>query len=223
MSDEQRRSEVPVVIQPSHPTRRERRHAQPLPTDHAAAVESAAEGLRRRGHRTLKLDERVTRVITEAIGKGIGVRLACQAAGIGATTYSHWMQKGRAGREPYASFVRAVDEGRRACHERMERIIYDAAPGDWRAAKYWLQCHDPEWAEHRRDRDDDATVRIGQNFAITIHAGPPPGGWYPSRKAPEAISGMAYPPPIPNLVEQLPVPPLRDKKQNAGEKSGRQC
>ena len=65
-----------------------------------------------------KMNAEVTASFVAALESGSGMLDACKAAGITHTTFYAWERRGRAGMEPFVSFVKACDAARTAYENR---------------------------------------------------------------------------------------------------------
>jgi transposase len=98
-----------------------------------------------------KLTAGVQEIFVETIARGGTQKAAAAMAGVGRETLRIWMQRGRAGEEPYASFEEAIRVADARAQDRRVRIIDEASEEDWRAAAWWLERRHPEdWG--RQDR-----------------------------------------------------------------------
>lgn len=96
------------------------------------------------GRRT-KLTEGVSRILVEAVRKGVPVEIACQKARIGTTTYYEWQKRGEEGKEPYASFLGDLKEADADfVEEAMDNLRASALSGNDRAAMFMLRVRHPE-------------------------------------------------------------------------------
>ena len=92
----------------------------------------------------------VEKAILDALAAGSSVRAACEAAGIGTTTFYRWCSEGE--RDGAPEHLRAFRDG--ATRARAQaRVAYAAIirraanDGDWRAAAWFLERSEPEeWA-----------------------------------------------------------------------------
>lgn len=104
----------------------------------------------------LKLTADVINAICTNLSHGVSLKAAAEGAGVPASTFFHWLKKGREeGAEGiYAQFAASVDEAEAVAENKMVRIIGRAAieggPGDWKAAAWILKCRHPDrWSEKR--------------------------------------------------------------------------
>lgn len=109
----------------------------------------------------LEKDDQITIRVCKYIRLGCTIEDACEAAGVGKSTYYQWLEKAR-GESPKPCYVEFADSVTRALHEAkvaLVGMVHAAAygetghdrdgnpthkPGDWRAAAYLLSCRDPE-------------------------------------------------------------------------------
>ena len=82
--------------------------------------------------------ERVDRLIG-LIRAGNYVTTACGSVGLDPVTFSHWLAKGREGKEPYATFRRDVEKAVADAEARDVAYIARAAETDWKAAAWRLE------------------------------------------------------------------------------------
>jgi hypothetical protein len=91
------------------------------------------------------LTEEIQRHMCQAFEIGATDRIACDFAGIGEATYYEWMEKGKAGRKPYAEFAEQVTLSKgRAAMGWLAKIERAANQGDWRAAAWKLERRYPD-------------------------------------------------------------------------------
>jgi len=108
------------------------------------------------GRRTLLTPE-VQEKICEHLRLGNFFEIACEAAGVSASTGYDWRRRGegRAKNRPcnelYAAFVNAVNEAERKAEQQQAARFYMAGKDDWRAAAEFLARRYPgRWSETRR-------------------------------------------------------------------------
>lgn len=104
--------------------------------------------------RPTKLDQATARTIIDALAVGCPIRVACQAAGVGATTFKTWMARGSSGDEsdaPCRAFRADVKKARAVGEAAALKVIHEAMPTTWQAAAWFLERSRPErWG--RTDR-----------------------------------------------------------------------
>jgi hypothetical protein len=97
-------------------------------------------------HRPAKLTDETVGVIVDAIKVGCPIKVACQAAEIGLTTFKSWLARGRSEDEadaPYRAFRAAVKKARAHGESFALKIIQDASPDHWQAAAWFLERSQP--------------------------------------------------------------------------------
>lgn len=94
--------------------------------------------------RQLLLNPERHRHIVNFIKGGSTIINACRAVGISQEAFFTWMRHGKAGKEEYVAFFRDVEEAKALARFRLERVIVEAAPDDWRAAAWMLERQHPE-------------------------------------------------------------------------------
>ena len=96
----------------------------------------------------------VERAILDALAAGASVASACEAAGVGRTTYNRWLEQGEPedGPEHFRDFRDATTRARAQARVAYAAVIRRAATdGDWKAAAWALERLEPEeWALKRR-------------------------------------------------------------------------
>lgn len=94
--------------------------------------------------RPTKLTADVTERVVQATRAGNYAEAACQAAGIGTSTYYRWMLRGaqEAG-SPFAQFREAVLRAEAEAEVHAVAIIRRAMSDDWRAALAYLERRHP--------------------------------------------------------------------------------
>ncbi len=122
---------------------------------------------RRPGH-PLKLTPAVQETICNAIRMGNYLVTAARAAGVSMDSLQRWRRLGEEGREPFASFLAAVEQAETECETRLVKIMYDAAPQDYRAARDMLaRRFSDRWAPNFERFGGE-----GMTFNIAINLGP---------------------------------------------------
>lgn len=94
--------------------------------------------------------------------------VAARSAGISMDTLQRWRHLGEEGRQPFASFLVALQEAETDCETRLVQIMYDAAPSDYRAARDMLARRFPDRWGQNVDRFDGT----GLTFIIQINLSP---------------------------------------------------
>lgn len=98
-----------------------------------------------------KLTPEVTEIVLQSVAVGCSDNAACQRAGIVQSTLYNWLSRGAAGEEPFGEFARAYTRAKGDRIARLAGHVQDAAPNDWRAAKWLLSVLEPEqYSETRR-------------------------------------------------------------------------
>ncbi len=102
-------------------------------------------------HQPRLLTPEVQKVICEAIEAAAALKVAAQAAGIGARTLDEWLAHGRMElrdspdmESPCADFVRAVTVASATFESDCLAMIQDAAPKNWTAAAWLLERRIPQ-------------------------------------------------------------------------------
>jgi transposase len=121
--------------------------------------------------RPTKLDDLTAKRICDAVATGNTRRCAATAAGVSYATIKHWLQRGRAGEEPFAAFLARLEKADAEAEARAVKVIVDAAQaGTWQAAAWWLERRRSDrWARREttgaeeRTRRDDARVRAASD------------------------------------------------------------
>jgi hypothetical protein len=115
--------------------------------------------------RPSKLDEQTAQTIVHALELGVTIKTACQAAGIGGTTFKTWMARGRSDDAADAlcrAFRSDVKEARAHGELADLKVIHEAMPTTWTAAAWYLERSRPErWG--RRDR---LKARVGTDAGM---------------------------------------------------------
>lgn len=110
------------------------------------------------GH-TGQLTEGAANGIVEAMRKGLTWQKAAKLVGVKVSTVRTWLTRARKGEEPYASFLARCDAASTDAEYRMAQIIQDAAPGDWRAAAWYLERRHGWTKEVRVDASVEVVTR----------------------------------------------------------------
>jgi hypothetical protein len=78
---------------------------------------------------------------------GLRASRICRLLGIRWDAFKKWKWRGKKGVEPYASFLRKVEEGESLCEARLVKILHSAAATDTETAKWLLSRRFAEsWA-----------------------------------------------------------------------------
>ena len=95
--------------------------------------------------RHTKLTPELQQLLCQAVAVGATDRLACQYAGISQESLYTWLEKGRAGTQPYAEFAEAFQKakGRHAILSRA-KIEKAASDGTWQASAWIMERKYPE-------------------------------------------------------------------------------
>ncbi len=119
--------------------------------------------------RPAKLNDETVKTIVDAIKVGCPIRVACQAAGIGLTTFKSWMIRGKSTAEidaPFRAFRAALKKARSHGETYALGIIQAAMPDHWQAAAWFLERSKPRrWG--RIDRLN-AVVASGQGGSCDV-------------------------------------------------------
>lgn len=86
-----------------------------------------------------KLTPEVEVDILNLVAAGNTLIHAGRAAGTTAATVKRWVELGKKGREPYASFVAKLDVAEAKAVTESVKAVQSAARSDWRAAKFHLE------------------------------------------------------------------------------------
>lgn len=114
----------------------------------------------------LALTQDIGEKILNAINIGVPAETAVKATGLHRDTYYGWMQRGRKGEEPYASFLAAVERAKGQAEMRMAMDMSEIANGTKEATQtrfnalgWFLERTNPaQWARPERDA---VTVNVG--------------------------------------------------------------
>ena len=112
--------------------------------------------------RPTKLDETTARAILDALKVGCPIRVACQAAGVGPTTFKSWVARGKSLDEadaPFRAFRADVQKARAAGEAAALKVIHEAMPTTWQAAAWFLERSRPE----RWGRVDRLKAKVQHN------------------------------------------------------------
>jgi transposase len=95
--------------------------------------------------RNTDLNEDVQHAITQAVAMGLTRRAAAAIGGVTTATIRNWEERGKAGEEPYAGFVQAMELAEAHKERDVTTSVLDAAKSDWRAGAFFLERRVPEW------------------------------------------------------------------------------
>lgn len=123
------------------------------------------------------LDDLVAQRICAAIAEGNTRRCAAQAAGVSVSALKEWMQRGRAGREPYTSFLAKLEKADAEAEAKAVKVITDAAlSGTWQSAAWWLErrrrntWRRPAQEQERPDTSADVTKCSDEQLLAAVEA-----------------------------------------------------
>ena len=80
----------------------------------------------------------------EAVRYGSKIKHACQYAGINVSTYYTWRRRALKGEEPYATFLRGIEQAQGEFVARNLEAIHAHTAIDWKAAAWLLERSYPE-------------------------------------------------------------------------------
>jgi hypothetical protein len=88
-----------------------------------------------------KLTPAVHEAIVKMVGSGAFVETACEAAGIHKAQYYRWLKLADdpTADKRYATFRDATTRARAQSESQMIDVVMRSAPGDWRAAAWYLE------------------------------------------------------------------------------------
>ena len=110
----------------------------------------------------IKLTPAVQKIVCQMVRKGNYLNAACAAAGISADSLSRWRKQGAAGQEPFATFLRELQQAELDCETALVKKWHDAAPDDWRAARDLLARRFPDrWG---REVEEAPAMEAGSAF-----------------------------------------------------------
>lgn len=113
-----------------------------------------------------KLNRRVCDTICENLRRGNYITTACRASGISTGTYYNWKKRGKAGEEPYATFLKRTDEaeaeGELACME----VIFNSAveQNNWLSSAWILERKYPQ----RFGKREQMALQTDNDFKLEI-------------------------------------------------------
>jgi hypothetical protein len=121
-------------------------HTREPHEDRAAQVRKGVDlkGTDRGGRPSKVLNERVVHRVIDAITSGCTYESACAAGPISVRTFYDWMKQAQrdtmAGRStPYVAFASRVEAANLEAERRITELWIAAIPGDWRAARDFLE------------------------------------------------------------------------------------
>ena len=117
----------------------------------------------------LKLNADLTSRIAHLISEGNYVEVACQAVGIGKSTFYSWLKHAETDEKPrkiYVDFMDTIKKAEAQSESKYLGVIRDAANGGtWQASAWWLERRYPEkWG--RREKVD--LTSGGKRLTIVI-------------------------------------------------------
>jgi transposase len=77
--------------------------------DPVMAAKSSTRSSTRKGGRSTKLTPALLKRLESLIGAGSGREAAARAVGISERTFHNWVERGRAGEEPYVQFLQRIE------------------------------------------------------------------------------------------------------------------
>ncbi len=86
-----------------------------------------------------KFDTGRKEVLIAALSKGMTIRAASALAHLSYETVYAWMRKGRAGEEPFASFLAELEQAEAECQQAALARVVAAGENDWKAAAWILE------------------------------------------------------------------------------------
>jgi len=108
--------------------------------------------------------------ICAGIAKGLHPHVAAELAGVSAQTFESWLEEGKKGIEPYATFRTAISHADAKLHSQVIGSLVDGLETNPPMALKFAERRWPnEWAPPSPQRDDEAAFH--QAFAINIHIG----------------------------------------------------
>lgn len=112
--------------------------------------------------RRLKLNDEMIDKIAGIIASGNYVKTACDIVGISETTYYDWMQKGKAGKKPYAKLSEAIKKAEAVAEAKRVQTILEASEEQWQAAAWYLERRYPDrWGKKERiDMEHAGSVSV---------------------------------------------------------------
>ena len=111
---------------------------------------------RKTGGRRTKLTPEVREKIVSAIRAGNYAYVAAEYAGIGTSTFYHWLQKGNEAKQGiYREFLEAIKKAESEAEVRAVAIVQQSMGQNWQAAMTFLERKFPDrWGRKDRLRVD---------------------------------------------------------------------
>jgi hypothetical protein len=137
----------------------------------AEIIENKSAPLRKpQGRKTVLSDEIANRICAN-VELGLSMAAASKAAGVSHITVGHWLDKGRAGMQPYESFLEKLTKARHQAEAGMAQVVQRCAASDderisLAAATWWLERRRPErWAKKDMNRVEvkDTTEKLSDS------------------------------------------------------------
>lgn len=129
------------------------------------------EEQKKKGGRPSKFTEETRAKILECIRAGNFREVAARAAGVGKSTFHHWMQSED---ERFADFQAEVEAAEQDAEVAMVGIVVAAAATDPKHAQWWLERKHPErWGRkdaHRVDLKSESTVAVSGGVTVFLPA-----------------------------------------------------
>lgn len=94
--------------------------------------------------RPTKLTPELQDQMCNVLRTGVFIDAACHYVGISPATYYNWTDRGRAGEEPFAEFLEAVEKARASATVRALTLVQKAAEDSWQAAAWYLERSHPD-------------------------------------------------------------------------------
>src|ERR1039457_1641770 len=93
-------------------------------------------------HKDQRLTRSIESRICQALKLAVSLRIAAASVGVSNETVNSWIQRGKSGEEPYASFVAAVNRARMEAVKNLTDIALEGSTGS-AAAAYLLRHRFP--------------------------------------------------------------------------------
>ena len=112
--------------------------------------------------RKTKLTPAIQSQIIEAIEGGNYACVACALAGISEPTYYSWIEKGKAGKAPYAEFLKSLEAAEAKAEADRVKTIVTECDGDGHMSLEFLRRRFPErWGNRDTvDNKHDGTIKV---------------------------------------------------------------